>query len=72
MISLFCHEYRDSNLDFLNNLVSSLDSEGVVIIGMPSLESQTWASPQSKAGHVNCKSGEELKSTLLRFFKNVF
>ena len=66
------HIQKKDESNFLNNLVSSLDSEGVVIIGMPSLESQTWASPQSKAGHVNCKSGEELKSTLLRFFKNVF
>ncbi len=57
---------------FLKNLVSSLSKEGVAIIGMPTLESQVWASPQSKAGHVNCKSGDELKETLSKFFKNVF
>ena len=57
---------------FLKNLVSSLSKEGVAIIGMPTLESQVWASPQSKAGHVNCKSGDDLKETLSKFFKNVF
>ena len=62
---------KDENI-FLKNLVSSLTKEGVAIIGMPTLESQVWASPQSKAGHVNCKSGEDLKVTLSNFFQNVF
>jgi hypothetical protein len=44
----------------------------VVIVGMPSLESQAHASPQSKAGHVNCKSGKALKSVLEKHFHNVF
>ena len=49
---------------FIRNTIASLTPEGVAIFGMPSLESQTHASPQSKAGHVNCKSGEALKHTL--------
>ena len=39
---------------------------------MPSLESQAYASPQSKAGHVNCKSGEALKKTMECHFHTVF
>src|SRR5208282_4123101 len=47
---------------FMKNLVASLKPKGgAAIIGMPSLESQVYASPQSKAGHVNCKTGPELK-----------
>lgn len=57
---------------FMNNLVASIRNEGVLIVGIPSLESQAWASPQSKEGHVNCKSGEELKRTLKHYFSNVF
>lgn len=57
---------------FVANTVRSLTPEGVAIFGMPSLELQTHASPQSKAGHVNCKSGEELKATLERHFHSVF
>ncbi len=49
---------------FIGNVVRSLTADGVAIFGMPSLESQTYASPQSKAGHVNCKSGEDFKRTL--------
>jgi 2-polyprenyl-3-methyl-5-hydroxy-6-metoxy-1,4-benzoquinol methylase len=57
---------------YLANLRGSLASEGVLIIGTPSIESQLYASPPSKAGHVNCKSGKELKVLLERYFTRVF
>ena len=57
---------------FLKNITDSLIQGGVAIIGMPSLESQSYASPQSKEGHVNCKTGNVLKSTLEKYFDNVF
>ena len=57
---------------FIKNTIASLDPTGIAIFGMPSLESQIYASPQSKAGHVNCKSGEALKVTLERYFHTVF
>jgi SAM-dependent methyltransferase len=58
---------------FLENLVASLKPDrGVAIIGMPSLESQAYASPQSREGHVNCKSGDQLEIFLRHFFHHVF
>lgn len=57
---------------FLNNLSASLAPHGVAIIGMPSLESQSYASPMSKAGHVNCKSMPDLKEVMEKYFFNVF
>jgi len=57
---------------FISNMIASLTPTGVAIVGMPSLESQSYASPQSKAGHVNCKSGEVLKRTMERYFHTVF
>jgi 2-polyprenyl-3-methyl-5-hydroxy-6-metoxy-1,4-benzoquinol methylase len=57
---------------FIHNVVRSLTAQGVVIFGMPSLHSQSYASPQSKVGHVNCKSGESLKRTLEQHFHSVF
>ncbi|NDD62382.1 MAG: class I SAM-dependent methyltransferase [Acidobacteria bacterium] len=57
---------------FMKNLCDSVSADAVVIIGMPSLQSQEYASEGSKAGHVNCKDGTELKTFLLRFFHNVF
>jgi 2-polyprenyl-3-methyl-5-hydroxy-6-metoxy-1,4-benzoquinol methylase len=57
---------------FIANVVASLSPTAVAIFGMPSLESQSYASPQSKAGHVNCKSGDALKRTLEEYFHTVF
>ena len=57
---------------FIRNIVSSLNNDGVLIVGMPSLESQAYASPQSKIGHVNCKQGSDLKALMMQFFDNVF
>lgn len=57
---------------FLANLAASLRPDGVAVLGMPSLESQAYASPQSKAGHVNCKTGDDFKRLLERYFEYVF
>ena len=57
---------------FLLNSAACLTADGVAIFGMPSLESQAYASKQSKEGHVNCKTGPGLRDSLRRHFKNVF
>ena len=57
---------------FLSNLVESLFENGVAIMGIPSLESQKFASPPSKAGHVNCKTGQDFKCFMAQYFENVF
>jgi SAM-dependent methyltransferase len=66
------HIDPDDEDDFLANIVASLAPGGAVVLGMPSLESQAYASAQSKAGHVNCKSGPALKAVLEQHFRNVF
>ncbi len=62
---------KDEDL-FVGNIVHSLTPHGALLIGCPTLESQPYASPQSKAGHVNCKDGPGMKALLGRFFENVF
>ena len=57
---------------YVTNIVASLTEQGVFIAGMPSLESQDYASPPSKAGHVNCKSAPDLRAVFERHFHNVF
>jgi 2-polyprenyl-3-methyl-5-hydroxy-6-metoxy-1,4-benzoquinol methylase len=66
------HIAPEAESKFIANMLSSLSAFGVLIIGMPSLESQSYASPQSKEGHVNCKSGSSLKELFERYFHNVF
>ena len=57
---------------FLENILASLTADAALIVGMPSIESQTYAAPLSKIGHINCKSGPALKALMLEYFENVF
>jgi 2-polyprenyl-3-methyl-5-hydroxy-6-metoxy-1,4-benzoquinol methylase len=57
---------------FIANMARSLTPHGVLLVGSPSLESQVYASPQSKEGHVNCKDERGLRELLIRHFENVF
>jgi 2-polyprenyl-3-methyl-5-hydroxy-6-metoxy-1,4-benzoquinol methylase len=66
------HIPADKEGDFLANIVASLTDSGVLLVGIPSIQSQAYASPPSKAGHVNCKDGPGLRATMTRHFRNVF
>ncbi len=57
---------------FVVNIRESLSENGVLILGIPSLESQVHAKPENKIGHVNCKSGEDFRRFMSRYFHNVF
>lgn len=66
------HIPREDELRFVANIVDSLDEFGTLVIGSPSIQSQAYASPQSREGHVNCKDYRELGVLMSRFFHNVF
>jgi 2-polyprenyl-3-methyl-5-hydroxy-6-metoxy-1,4-benzoquinol methylase len=66
------HIQPKDELVFTGNIVKSLQPQGALILGCPSLQSQAYASPPSKAGHVNCKTGETMRALLGQFFHNVF
>ena len=56
---------------FLKNILKSLKKEGILIIGIPSLEFQAFSRPKHISGHINCKTSSELKKTLNNYFHNV-
>ena len=72
--SLDVFEHIPSDLEdrFIGNILKSLKKNSVLIIGIPSLESQVYASPASKDGHVNCKTGRDFKQLMGKYFENVF
>jgi 2-polyprenyl-3-methyl-5-hydroxy-6-metoxy-1,4-benzoquinol methylase len=57
---------------FVANIMKSLTPDAVLILGMPSLQSQAYASHASKAGHVNCKDEPTFRQLMERYFRNVF
>lgn len=66
------HINPSDEVRFLSNMVDSLQQNGVILIGMPTIESQDYASKLSKEGHVNCKSMPDLKVSMQKYFHNVF
>jgi len=66
------HILPEHEQTFIRNMAAPLEPHGVMILGMPSLESQPYASPLSKEGHVNCKTMPDFKALMQRFFHNVF
>jgi hypothetical protein len=71
-LDVFEHIPQSEEDGVMNRIVDALEPHGAVILGMPSLESQAFASPPSKAGHVNCKTEPEFRALMARHFDNVF
>lgn len=72
MLDVLEHIKPEDEPEAILNISDSLDALGVFIAGCPSLESQKYASPRSKAGHVNCRSGEQFRADMLKYFDRVF
>ena len=57
---------------FIEGIGASLERNGTCIIGVPSLESQGYASPASREHHVNCKTESGLRDLMRRHFSCVY
>lgn len=66
------HVRHEDESAFMENVAQSLTDSGIFIVGMPSSESQMYASVQSKMGHVNCKQGHDLQKLMRTYYKNAF
>lgn len=71
-MDVFEHIPKQFEENFFKNVCDSLKDHAPFILGIPSLESQLYASKASRLGHVNCKTGEEFKMLCERYFRNVF
>ena len=72
MLDVLEHIAPEQEPRTMSNVLLSLNNNGAFIAGTPSLESQVHASRQSREGHVNCRTGDELRAVMRRYFDNVF
>lgn len=72
--ALYCLDVLEHVLPMEEGIFMSMASTlaPVAIVGMPSLESQAYASPFSKENHVNCKTEDQLRALMLKHYKRVF
>jgi hypothetical protein len=72
MLDVLEHISPDDETKAICNIRDALLPNGVFIAGVPSLESQVHASDYSKVGHINCRTGEDLRAGMKPYFSNVF
>lgn len=72
--ALYCLDVLEHVLPLEEGIFLSMMAQlaPVAIVGMPSLESQPYASPYSKENHVNCKTEEGLRLAMRAHYKHVF
>ena len=71
MLDVLEHVSKIQETKFLKNIISSLNANGILVVGIPSLEFQKYSRPIRVSGHINCKTSKNLKKTLEKFFYNV-
>lgn len=72
LLDVLEHISSDDEEAFIAALCEKMTPFGSMIIGMPSLESQDYASKLSKLGHINCKTADGLKRLCERHFHSVY
>lgn len=61
-------EYEDL---LVETIAENLNEDGICVVGTPNVTSDPYASPMSKAGHVNLYDNDRLQATLKRVFNVV-
>lgn len=73
LLDVFEHINPEKEDIFIKNIKNSMTNDSVLIIGIPSLESQDLIPVEKRdIGHVNCKSGIDFKDFMLKHFHNSF
>ncbi len=71
-IDLIEHIDPEKETALLENVVSCLPHNGVLITGTPNVSAKDYASPCSAVQHINSKSMQSLRELMERYFENVF
>lgn len=67
-------EHLDPEIEpvFMENIVKSLHTNGVYIMGTPNKYAEQYASEESKVQHINLHTAKTLKTLMDRYFVNTF
>ena len=68
-----CEHIQPTSEDrYFDTVAGNLTAAGIAVVGTPNATSDQYASPMSKAGHVNLFTGDRLTDAMRRVFRNVF
>ena len=71
-IDVIEHVAPETETAFVENMVSCLPPNGVLITGTPNITASQYSSPRSAIQHINLKSMQSLRELMERYFENVF
>ena len=71
-IDVIEHLEPEKEIVFMDNVVKCIRRNGVLITGTPNITASQYATPRSKAQHINLKSWQTLRELTERYFENVF
>lgn len=66
------HIPTEREKNFMENILTSLTGDAILMIGTPNVTAKQYASPASAEGHINLKSEKTLRNLLREYFYNVF
>lgn len=66
------HIYQEHEDAFMAAIAKRLEPDGVLVLGTPNINSDQYAGPHSRAGHVNLFSADRLRELCERHYRNVF
>jgi cyclopropane fatty-acyl-phospholipid synthase-like methyltransferase len=71
-IDVIEHLHPEDEAAFLDHLLAPLAVGAAAVIGTPNQLAEAWASPPSRAGHINLFDPDRFRDTLERRFSHVF
>ena len=71
MLDVFEHISPRNSNKFMKSIIRHMSRDALLIVGMPTKESQIYASKLSKLGHINLFSIFEARKYFYKFFDNV-
>jgi 2-polyprenyl-3-methyl-5-hydroxy-6-metoxy-1,4-benzoquinol methylase len=74
VVSLDVVEHIPAELEdaYFWTMLANLTDDGICIVGTPNEHAAPYASPQSRAGHINLYTAERLTAAVGRHFQNTF
>ena len=72
LVDVIEHIFIDEEPHFLSSLVTSLNENGICLIGTPNITADKYANEYSREGHINLKDHKSLKTIGEKYFNNSF
>ncbi len=72
LLDVFEHVSPAKSINFIKNITRSLKKKSILIIGVPNITAEKYASPASKYNHINLMTQQTMKKKIGKFFNHIF